>query len=121
MTMSEDLTDYSEEFRIVEARLKDAAEARQEARRQIEGAVQNVHGRLTRTAAFELCEFTLKGNAISVVRGGNVIGVITSANGQEFDVSRPGAGKIAGPISASGVGETIAGLVLDNGSRLQKG
>ena len=74
---------------------------------------------LRRTEAFSACEFTLKGNSISVVRGGNVMAVIASVGGQEFDVSRPGAGKIAGPITVSGVGEAVAGLVLEMNKRLE--
>ncbi|MFT5510509.1 MAG: hypothetical protein ACI89J_003603 [Hyphomicrobiaceae bacterium] len=112
--MSDDTTDFSEEFRTVETRKLAAAEARLEARREVEQVVQLVYARLGRTAAFSMCEFSVKGKTINVVKGRHVIAAISNIGGQDFEVSRPGAGKIAGPISISGVGETIAGLILDD-------
>ncbi len=111
--MPDDTADFSEEFRTVEARMRAATEARLEARREAEEAVQIVHGRLVRTGAFEICDFSVKGQSINVVRGQHVIAVIKNVGAQQFEISRPGAGRIAGPISMSGVGEAIAGLVLE--------
>ena len=111
--MPDDTADFSEEFHTVEKRMQAAADVRLEARREIDAAVQLVHARLTRTAAFEICDFSIKGKSISVVRGGHAIAVIASVGGQEFEITRPGAGKIAGPISIGGVGEAIAELVLE--------
>lgn len=112
--MPDDTSDFSAEFRTVETRMQAAADARLEARREVDEAVQLVCERSRRTAAFEACEFSVKGKSINVVRGKHVIAVIASVGGQEFEITRPGAGKIAGPINISGVGEAIAGLVLED-------
>ena len=111
--MPDDTTDFSEEFRTVEIRMQAAEEGRLKARQEVDEAVRLVHARLSRTAAFGNCEFPMKGKAINVVKGGHVIASIGSVGGKEFEITRPGAGKIAGPISISGVGEAIAELVLE--------
>ena len=110
--MTDDVSDFSEEVRTVEARLQAAADVRRKARQESEEAMQLVYGRLGRTPTFAKCEFALKGKSISVSRAGHVFAVITNVGGQVFDLSRPGAGKIAGDLSISGVGEAVAELVL---------
>lgn len=109
-----DESDFSVEAEAVENRLRAAADVRQQARQVSEASLLLVHGRLQRTAAFAPCQFMLKGKSISVTRAGNVIAVITNTGGETYDLSRPGAGKIADGLSMSGLGEAIAELIFAN-------